>query len=97
MDESGWLNSDNVTVDLLYFYKPISCNEEHITDKGFESETSEIDRKEHDGIEDEPRLISSGDNDLENSPRVLCATGAPFIGMSEQERAAIVLPTTKTS
>lgn len=73
MDESGRLNSDNVTVDLLYFYKPLPFTEELPTEKNTDNKQEDgPESNNHDAIEDEPRLISSGDNDLENSPRVVC-------------------------
>ncbi|MBQ1659385.1 MAG: hypothetical protein II059_06020 [Clostridia bacterium] len=79
MDESGRLNSDNVTVDLLYFYKPLPFTEELPAEKNTDNDQDDgPEQNNHDAIEDEPRLISSGDNDLENSPRVLLCDRCSF-------------------
>ena len=79
MDESGRLNSDNVTVDLLYFYKPLPYTEEQPAEKKADINQGDgPESKNHDTIEDEPRLISSGDNDLENSPRILLCDRCSF-------------------
>lgn len=77
MDDSGALNSDNVTVDLLYSYKAFvdnyfACsNEDEPVDEWMVSTTNEVD-------DYETRIISSGDNDLEEPPSALMADCCSF-------------------
>lgn len=100
MDETGRLNSDNVTVDLLYCYKPF-LTEDNLDGNSFtcrltpKNEAKNTDTKCTNDAE--PRLISSGDYDLEKPPRNLFYDSCSFYWYARFEKGGYCFSNDKNS